>query len=136
MADSSKTEQATPRHRLKARERGQVTRSRELTGALSMFAVAGVLALMAREARATGRTFSATRSPLPRQTRSRANGPLLFWTSVKRCAGWCPSLAALAVSLGVGLCAGRLCLCAGALALKFERLNPVNRCNRCSRPPG
>ena len=50
MADSSKTEQATPRHRQQARNRGQVTRSRELSGALSMAAVAAVVFLMGREA--------------------------------------------------------------------------------------
>ena len=51
MADSNKTEKATPRQRQKARERGQVTRSRELSGALSMSAVAGVVYLMGRRRR-------------------------------------------------------------------------------------
>lgn len=38
MAGGDKTEQATPRRRQKAREQGQVTRSRELAGALAGFA--------------------------------------------------------------------------------------------------
>ena len=59
MADSSKTEQATPHHRQEARRRGQVTRSRELSGALSLSAVGGVLYLMGRDSvSAAGRIFS------------------------------------------------------------------------------
>ena len=50
MAEQNKTEQATPRQRKQARERGQVTRSRELIGALTLCAVAGVVYLMCREA--------------------------------------------------------------------------------------
>ena len=47
MADSSKTEQATPKRRSKAREKGQVARSRELPGVFALAGVAGVTALMA-----------------------------------------------------------------------------------------
>ena len=36
MADDSRTERATPRRRQKAREKGQVARSRELPGALAV----------------------------------------------------------------------------------------------------
>ena len=50
MADQNKTEQATPQHRKKARDRGQVTRSRELTSALGMTAVAGTMILLGRQA--------------------------------------------------------------------------------------
>jgi flagellar biosynthetic protein FlhB len=41
MADSSKTEQATPKRRSKAREKGQVARSRELPGVFALAGVAG-----------------------------------------------------------------------------------------------
>ncbi|MGB7553068.1 MAG: EscU/YscU/HrcU family type III secretion system export apparatus switch protein, partial [Candidatus Korobacteraceae bacterium] len=44
MAHDDKTEQATPRRRQKAREKGQVARSRELAGALIGFA--GLLVLL------------------------------------------------------------------------------------------
>ena len=46
MADSNKTERATPRRRQKAREKGQVTRSRDLISGLAT--LAGVLAVAAR----------------------------------------------------------------------------------------
>ena len=47
MADGNKTEEATPKRRTKAREQGQVARSRELPGVFALAAVAGVVALMA-----------------------------------------------------------------------------------------
>ena len=50
MADSSKTEQATQKRQNKAREQGQVARSRELPGVLALAAVAGVMVLMAPSA--------------------------------------------------------------------------------------
>ena len=128
MADSSKTEQATPRHRLKAREKGQVTRSRELTGALSMFAVAGVMAMVARNGVAQWTDFfrctlnSAITDPME------PNGPLLFWTGIEAMRWIYPfQLAALAVALGVGLAQGGFIFAPEALSLKFERLSPATR---------
>ena len=47
MADSSKTEQATPKRRTKAREQGQLARSRELPGVFALAGVAGAATLMA-----------------------------------------------------------------------------------------
>jgi flagellar biosynthesis protein FlhB len=43
VADPSKTEQATPRKKEKARERGQVPRSQEMTSALALLGMLGVL---------------------------------------------------------------------------------------------
>ena len=47
MADGSKTEQATPKRRSKARESGQLARSRELPGVFALAGVAGATSLMA-----------------------------------------------------------------------------------------
>jgi flagellar biosynthetic protein FlhB len=128
MADSSKTEQATPQHRLKAREKGQVTRSRELTGALSMFAVAGVMTIVAKDGVAQWTDFfrrtlnSAITDPIE------PNGPLLFWTSVEAIRWIYPfQIAALVVALGVGLAQGGFIFAPEALSLKFERLSPATR---------
>jgi flagellar biosynthetic protein FlhB len=137
MADSSKTEQATPRQRLKARERGQVTRSRELTGALSMFVVAGVLALMAKGS--AGHWIDFFRNTLDSaQTQSiETNGPLLFWTCVEALRWVVPiQLAALVVSLAVGLAQGGFVFAPEALSLKFERLSPANRLGQLFSPLG
>jgi flagellar biosynthetic protein FlhB len=124
MADSNKTEQATPRHRLKAREKGQVTRSRELTGAVSMFAVAGIISLTAQEAAHHWADFfrnslDAAGSPIE------ANGPLLFWTSVETLRWVVPILAAtLVASLAVGYAQGGFVFSPEALEIKPERLSP------------
>ena len=137
MADSNKTEKATPRQRLKARERGQVTRSRDLTGALSMFVVAGVLALMAREGAGRWTDFFRNTLDFARTDSIETNGPLLFWTSVEAMRWVFPmQLAALAVSLAVGFAQGGFIFAPEALQLKFERLNPVNRLQQLFSPTG
>jgi flagellar biosynthetic protein FlhB len=127
MSDSNKTEQATPRHRLKAREKGQVTRSRELTGAVSMFAVAGVVVLTAQQAAHHWADFfrnslAVAGSPIE------ANGPLLFWTSIETLRWVVPILAAaLATSLAVGYVQGGFVFAPEALSIKPERLSPASK---------
>src|SRR5579863_9203681 len=137
MADSSKTENATPRQRQKARERGQVTRSRELTGALSMFAVAGVLALMAKEG--AGRWTDFFRNTLDSASSDSigTNGPLLFWTSVEAIRWIFPMLlAALVISLLAGYAQGGFVFAPEALSFKFDRLNPASRVQQLFSPTG
>src|ERR1700733_5688261 len=107
MADSSKTEQATPRRRLKAREQGRVTRSRELSSALSLFAVAGVLSLTARDGAAQWTGFFRNVLESASTDNIEANGPLLYWTSIEALHWIVPILSsALLVSLVVGVAQG------------------------------
>ena len=137
MADSSKTEQATPRQRQKARERGQVTRSRELTGALSMFAVAGVLALITRQGAIEWTNFYRNTLALSESQSIEANGPLLFWTSVEALRWVIPlQLAALGVALAVGFAQGGFIFATEALTFKFERMSPVNKLQQMFSPSG
>jgi flagellar biosynthetic protein FlhB len=125
MSESNKTEEATPRHRLKAREKGQVTRSRELTGAVAMFAVAGVVMITAQQAAHHWTDFfrnslDAAGSPIE------PNGPLLFWTSIEALRWVVPILAAaLATSLAVGYMQGGFVFAPEALSIKPERLSPA-----------
>ena len=83
MADSSKTEQATPKRRDKAREQGQVARSRELPGVFALAAVAGVMMLMAPAA--LTRWGALYRNTLSAATSGEieSNGPVLFWSAVE-----------------------------------------------------
>jgi flagellar biosynthesis protein FlhB len=137
MADSSKTEQATPRQRLKARERGQVSRSRELTSALSMFAVAGTITLIARGSAEHWTGFFANTLASASTDSIETNGPLLFWTSIEAMRWVFPvQLAALVVSLAVGFAQGGFVFAPEALAFKFERLSPVNRLQQMFSPTG
>src|SRR5271157_3950018 len=82
MARDDKTEQATPRRRQKAREKGRVARSRELSGALVSFA--GVLVLLWVSAAELQRWRGSWRS-LP-EFAARADFsstmPALTWTGV------------------------------------------------------
>jgi flagellar biosynthetic protein FlhB len=128
MADSNKTEQATPRHRLKAREKGQVTRSRELTGAVAMTAVAGIVALTAQESAHHWTNFFRNALDSASRESIEAGGPLLFWTSVETLRWMVPILtAALAASLMVGYAQGGFLVAPGALSFKPERFSPATK---------
>jgi flagellar biosynthetic protein FlhB len=128
MAESNKTEQATPHRRLKAREQGQVTRSRELTAALSMFVVAGIMVLMVRDGADQWTDFFRNTLNSASTDAIDANGPLLFWTSLEAIRWVFPfQIAALVVSLGVGLAQGGFVFAPEALAFKFDRLSPGKR---------
>jgi flagellar biosynthetic protein FlhB len=128
MADSNKTEQATPRHRNKARERGQVTRSRELSSALSMSAIAGVLYLIGRNAIPEWTHFFRTMLQLGSSEAIEPGGPVLFWTTVETLRWVVPVLAGgLVVSLGAGLLQGGFVFAPESLSFNFDRLNPTNR---------
>jgi flagellar biosynthetic protein FlhB len=128
MADSNKTEQATPHHRTKARERGQVTRSRELTSAVAMFAVAGMLALTAEQAIHHWTVFFRSALDAANTNEFDAGGPLLFWTSIEAFRWIVPILAsALVVSLAVGYAQGGFVFAPEALEIKPERLSPTTK---------
>jgi flagellar biosynthetic protein FlhB len=126
MADSNKTERPTPRRRLKAREQGQVTRSRELTAAVTMFAVAGILYLMAREAAPHWTTFFRNALDSAGSDSIQAGGPLLFWTSVEAIRWTFPlMLCALAVSVAAGFAQGGFVFAPESLAFKAQRMSPA-----------
>jgi flagellar biosynthetic protein FlhB len=137
MADSNKTEQATPRHRLKAREKGQVTRSRELTSALSMVAVAGVVALTAQQATLHWTDFFRNALDSASTESIQAGGPLLFWTSIETLRWTVPILAAaLAASLAAGYAQGGFVVAPEALSIKPERLSPSVKLKQLFSPIG
>jgi len=136
MADGDKTEQATQKRRSKAREQGQVARSRELPGVFALAAVVGVTALMAP-------TALTHWSSLYRNTLSaasgdfEANGPVLFWTSVEIMRWIVPILiAGLATSVLTGLAQGGVNFAPEALALKFDRFNPASKLGQIFSPVG
>jgi flagellar biosynthesis protein FlhB len=128
MADQNKTEQATPRHRKRARERGQVTRSRELNAALAMGAVAAVLTFMGGSAVTVWTRYFRNVLDSAASGSFEPGGPLLFWTSVEAMRWVCPiMLAALGVSLITALLQGGFVFAPEALSLKPERLSPANK---------
>ncbi|HEX4322515.1 MAG TPA: EscU/YscU/HrcU family type III secretion system export apparatus switch protein [Acidobacteriaceae bacterium] len=137
MADSNKTEQATPQHRQKARKQGQVTRSRELSSALSLFAVAGASGYMARSGADRWTDFFRNTLDSANTDVITSNGPLLFWTSVEALRWVTPiMLSALVVSLAAGFAQGGFVFAAEALSFKFERLSPVSKLKQLFSPAG
>jgi len=128
MADDNKSEQATARHRLKARQQGQVTRSRELTGAVSMFAVAGAMSLMFQGGARHWADYFRNVLESANRDSIEPNGPLLFWTSVEAVRWVAPiMLCALAVSLAVGFAQGGFVFAPEALQVKPDRMSPASK---------
>jgi len=127
MADSSKTEQATPKRRLKALEQGQVARSRELPGVLAFAAAVSVLVLMAPSTLAHWTalyrvTLEAGAGDLE------SNGPVLYWSAFEVLRWIAPILlAAMVMSTLGGLAQGGLSFAPEALMLKFDRFNPASK---------
>ena len=137
MADGSKTEQATPKRRNKAREEGQVARSRDLPGVFALAAVAGVAVLMAPTAVTHWTTLYRNTLDAAATGDIETNGPLLFWSAVEVMRWIVPMLlAAMVVSVLAGLAQGGINFAPGALALKFDRFNPASKLGQIFSPVG
>jgi Flagellar biosynthesis pathway, component FlhB len=128
MADSNKTEQATPRQRKKARERGQVTRSRELSSALTLSAIGSVLFLTGRDAVPHWTHFYRTVLDLAASDSLEPGGPLMFWTAAEAFRWVLPVLVTgLVVSVAASVAQGGFVFAPEALAFNFERISPAGR---------
>ncbi|HUK23280.1 MAG TPA: EscU/YscU/HrcU family type III secretion system export apparatus switch protein [Terriglobales bacterium] len=128
MPEANKTEQATPRRRQKAREKGQIARSRELVSSLS--ALTAVLLLGARGPALAGEWRGMLGSVLDAAGSGDLGRdlPLLMAASL-------PVLQVGALVLGLawmaamvsGVAQGGLVFAPSALAFNPERLNPATR---------
>ena len=137
MADSSKTEEATPKRRTKAREQGQVARSRELPGVFALGAIVGVFALMAPSAVTHWTVLYRNTINAAATGDIESNGPVLFWSSVEVMRWITPILmAGMAVSVLTGLAQGGFNFAPEALALKFDRFNPASKLGQIFSPVG
>jgi len=137
MADSSKTEQATPKRREKAREEGQVARSRDLPGVVALAGVAGVTMLMAPSSIPRWTAFYRNTLYAASTGNFDSNGPLFFWSAFEVMRWIVPILlAAMVLSAFSGLAQGGINFAPAALALKFERFNPVSKLGQIFSPVG
>ena len=137
MADGNKTEQATPKRRHKAREQGQVARSRELPGVFALAAVAGVMTLMAPTAATHWTSFYRNTLYAAGSGDIESNGPVLFWSVIEVMRWIVPILlAGMMASMLTGLAQGGVNFAPGALALKFERFNPASKLGQIFSPVG
>jgi flagellar biosynthetic protein FlhB len=128
MADSSKTEKATPQRRKKAREQGQVARTRELSNALAWGGALALLAWRLPDVPRQWRGFFQNTLDLSIQQPIMPGGPILFWTG---CAvlRWIVPIVVTAWVLSVsgGLAQGGLIFAPEALIPKPERMNPAGK---------
>ena len=128
MADANKTEQATAKRRQKAREQGQVARSRELPNVLAIVGVIVALRFVAQDTIPHWTTFYRSLLDMAQEGDIQSNGPVLFWSSVEVFRWIVPVLlAAMGVSVAAGLLQGGFNLAPQAMAFKPQRLDPSSR---------
>jgi flagellar biosynthesis protein FlhB len=126
VADESKTEQATPRRREKAREQGQVARSRELPSALALLTMTFLIWWQAEVWKLQWREFLAHNLPLP------SDDLKAYLTLLQRTAmlviRWVapPLVMSWLIAAGGIVAQGGFVLAPAALGLKPERLNPAS----------
>ena len=125
---SSRTEQASPRKRLKAREQGQVARSKDLSNIAGSAAAISVLLWEAPDA--LQRFGGMYRRMLDIATTQQldAGSPLLFWVGMESFR-WAvpPMLAGLVASLAANLAQGGFVFAPSALAFNIGRMNPASK---------
>jgi flagellar biosynthetic protein FlhB len=137
MADSSKTEEATPKKRLKAREQGQIARSRELPGILAFAAALGVIVMMAPTAITHWMVLYRNTLYAAASGDIEPNGPVLFWSSVEVMRWIVPALlAGMVLSVLAGFAQGGVNFAPEALKLKFNRLSPASKLSQLFSPMG
>jgi len=126
VADESKTEQATPRRREKAREKGQVARSRELPSALALLTVTFLVWGQAEVWKLQWRDFLAHNLLLPSDD-MRAYLTLLQRTAMLAIRWGAPPLLMCWLVAAGGIAAqGGFVLAPAALEPKPEKLNPAS----------
>jgi flagellar biosynthesis protein FlhB len=128
MPESDKTQRATPHRRKKAREQGQVARSREFGNVLALVGAATTLAVLCSDlvprwaAFYDGLLIAACSGDIG------PSGPIWYWSAVEVLRWIIPILlVAMVLSVGVSLAQGGLNFAPAALTPKFERLSPVSR---------
>jgi flagellar biosynthetic protein FlhB len=128
MPESNKTQKATPQRRKKAREQGQVARSREFGSVLAIVGVAVTLWTLSSNMAEHWASFYHGLLAAACAGDISAQGPVLFWSSVEVLRWIVPVLlVAMLLSVAATLAQGGLNFAPAALAPKFERFSPANR---------
>jgi flagellar biosynthetic protein FlhB len=128
MADGSKTEQATPQRRRKAREQGNVARSRELPSLLAIVGVIAALMLLGQGAAQHWTGFYRELLDCASRQSMEPNSPVLFWSATEVLRWVLPVLSlGLLLSLAAQLAQGGFTIAPEALQIKPDRMNPASR---------
>jgi len=122
----NRTEQATPRRRNTAREKGQVLRSRDLVSAVTVLAAVMFLARNPEVWIGRWRSYFSRALEASVQGDWTNRAPVILWTSIVVAQWTWPILAvALFAAVGSTLAQGGLTVAAGALTPDWQRLNPA-----------
>jgi len=128
MPESDKTQKATPHRRKKAREQGQVTRSREFGNVFALVGTAAMLDVMCSNLIPRWAVFYRGLLIAACDGDIGANGPIWFWSAMEVLRWIVPILlVAMVLSVSASLAQGGLNFAPTALAPKFGRLSPGNR---------
>jgi flagellar biosynthetic protein FlhB len=128
MAESDKTQKATPHRRKRAREQGQLARSREVGSVLAMVGVAITLTALGTDMASHWASFYQGLLAAACDSDVGMNGPVLFWSCVEVLRWIVPALlVAMSLSVGITLAQGGLNFAPVALTPKVERLSPGNK---------
>jgi flagellar biosynthesis protein FlhB len=128
LADANKTEKPTQRRRQKARDKGQVARTRDLSSILGLTAAVAVLGWQASSAATEWRGLLGSSLDMSVHDGILPNSAVLFWAQWEVVRWAFPAmLAALAVSALAGVAQGGLVFAPEALAPSLERLSPATR---------
>ncbi|MGH9500005.1 MAG: EscU/YscU/HrcU family type III secretion system export apparatus switch protein [Terriglobales bacterium] len=126
MADQNKSEKATPQKRKKAREQGQIARSKELSSALAWSGAIGLLAWQVSDVPRQWRGLLQSSLDLSVREPLLPGGPILFWSAIGVLRWIVPVLVfAWLLSFAGGVAQGGLVFAGEALAFKPERMNPA-----------
>ena len=127
MADANKTEQATPRRKHKAREKGQVARSRDLSGAAATLTAILLISLLVGGWIGEWRDFFSRVLTAAAQPRRTLDVQVLLWTGIRSLKWWAP-VAGLSwmVAVAAAVAQGGLVFAPVALSPKVERFNPAS----------
>ena len=131
MADNQKTEKGTPRQHQKAREKGQVPRSREVSASLSLLTALVTLSITAHKWVPQWRTLWRDQIAFSLGTDLGPDTPLfqsaaltlIWWILPILCTAWVVSLAAMFAQSG-------FVFAPASLGANFGRLNPANNIKR------
>jgi len=123
----NRTEQATPRRRTKAREKGQVLRARDLAAALSLLAVIFLLAWHPEIWVSNWQAFFARLLDASIRTDWSDSAPVIGWTTLTL-AEWVAPVFVVAffVAVGATLAQGGVVIAAEALKPDWSRINPAH----------
>jgi len=124
---SDKTEKATPRRQKKAREQGQIARSRDLTGSLAFAAAIVCIGFTAKQFPVAWRALL-QRGLSEAATSGLESAPLLSWSATLLIGLVAPIVLSAWLVAAVGAVSqGGLVFAPAALAPKLSRFNPATR---------